>query len=38
MSVHVSIGHGTVGKHRKNSGGRGTAGVIHQKRIMMNKC
>jgi hypothetical protein len=37
MRVHASMGHGRVGKHRKHSGGRGTAGVMHHERIMMKK-
>merc|ERR1712224_767322 len=34
---HVSAGHGRVGKHRKNPGGRGNAGGQHHHRIMFDK-
>mmetsp|Transcript_8310 Transcript_8310/g.15048 ORF Transcript_8310/g.15048 Transcript_8310/m.15048 type:complete len:148 (+) Transcript_8310:165-608(+) len=34
---HVSAGHGRIGKHRKHPDGRGNAGGMHHKRIMMDK-
>ena len=37
MRGHVSMGHGRIGKHRKHSGGRGTAGGLHHHRILMDK-
>merc|ERR1711990_755371 len=33
----VSHGYGRIGKHRKNSGGRGNAGGQHHHRIMWDK-
>merc|ERR1711934_763761 len=34
---HVSAGHGRIGKHRKNPGGRGNAGGQHHHRINWDK-
>ena len=34
---HTQNGYGRVGKHRKHPGGRGNAGGMHHKRIMMTK-
>merc|ERR1712159_478888 len=34
---HVSAGHGRIGKHRKNPGGRGNAGGQHHHRINVDK-
>ncbi|GMM50943.1 ribosomal 60S subunit protein L28 [Starmerella bacillaris] len=34
---HVSAGHGRIGKHRKNPGGRGMAGGQHHHRTNLDK-
>lgn len=34
---HVSAGHGRIGKHRKNPGGRGMAGGLHHHRTNLDK-